>query len=122
MFICLYLMLLNPALPGLAGSGVQLPVPGCQHCLCIDRAIWMPSLRSSPGDVTMSLIVIGTAPVFSAIRAGLYKRAKRAAGIYLHAGMLRHLSHGLSPHCRRCRHLSALSQDDGGQQNRVAVQ
>ena len=76
---------------------MQLPVPGGQHCLCLDRANWMPSLRSSLVGMALPLSLNGTAHVFSAIRAGLYKRAIIAAAIYLRALQLRHLSQ----ECRR---------------------
>jgi len=42
--------------------------------------------------MALPLSLNGTAPVFSAIRAGLYKRAITAAAIYLRAAWLRHLS------------------------------
>ncbi|MDR6583161.1 MULTISPECIES: hypothetical protein [Herbaspirillum] len=49
----------------------------------------------------MSLMVICIAPVFSAIKAAQDKGAGSAAYNLFDAALLRHLSHALSPTCRR---------------------
>jgi len=57
--------------------------------------------------MALPLSLNGTAPVFSAIRAGLYKRAIIAAAIYLRSVTATPVAE-VSLHCRRRRHLFML--------------